>query len=175
MSWFKKSTRSLILTGLLAISSLGLASCTVQPLNSVNSPGSVSPSELAGVEIPEVTTRVAQQVRNHLIFGLNGGGQPSGATHVLKLNVSASKIDISVETSTQSPAASQVTVTAQYTLSENSNKQTIATGIRQAIASFDRTNQSFANQRAERDAENRAAKEVAEQLRLIIAATLAGK
>jgi len=175
MLWFNHSSRSALLAGLLAIAAAGMSGCTVQPLNSVESSGSVAPSELSGVDISEVNTRIGQQVRNHLIFGLNGGGHPTGATHSLKLRVTTSTTDIAIVTTTTSPTASQVTVTTNYTLSENSSKETIATGVRQAIASFDRTNQSFANQRAQRDAENRAAKEVAEQLRLVIAATIAGR
>lgn len=175
MLWFNHSSRFALLAGLLAIASTGISGCTVQPLNSVESSGSVTPSELSGIDILEVNTRTGQQVRNHLVFGLNGGGHPTGATHSLKLGVTTSTADIAFVTATTSPTAAQVTVTAQYTLRESSSKETIATGVRQAIASFDRTNQSFANQRAQRDAENRAAKEVAEQLRLVIAATIAGR
>ncbi len=175
MSWFKQGSRTLILAGFLSVASLGISSCTVQPLNSVETGGSVAPSELSAVNVKEVSNRVGQQVRNYLIFGLTGGGHPENATHQLSLDVTANTVNISVVTSTAAPTAAQVTVTARYRLTDNSGKETIATGIRQAIASYDRTNQSFANQRAERDAENRAAKEVAEQLRLVIAATLAGQ
>ena len=45
----------------------------------------------------------------------------------------------------------------------------IAAGKRNVSASFDRPRQEFARLRAERDAENRAARELAELLRLAIA------
>ena len=122
------------------------------------------------VEVLEVTNRVGQQVRNKLIFALNGGKEPIGAAHSLKLIAVANKAAISVVTSTKAPTAAQVTVSVIYTLKEKTKGEIIATGTRQAIASYDRTNQSFANQRAERDAEDRAANEVAEQLRLLISA-----
>ncbi len=174
MSWFNQRTGSTLIASILIATSLGFSGCTIQPLNAVKPESSLTPvSRLSGIEIPEVSTRVGQQVRNQLIFGLNGGAQPTGETHTLTLRVTANKATIAVVTSTQAPTAAQVTVTANYTFTKKPGNEVLATGIRQAIASYDRTNQSFANQRAERDAENRAAKEVAEQLRLVISATLA--
>ncbi len=175
MSWFDQYTKPLVLVGLLALTSFSVSACQVQPLNAEKPGTTATRSELSGVDILEVDTRVGQQVRNHLIFGLNGGGRPEGATHTLKLDIKSVRTNISIVTSTQAPTAAQVMVTASYTLNDKANNVTLATGIRQAVASYDRTNQSFANQRAERDAENRAAREVAEQLRLAIAAALAGQ
>jgi len=52
------------------------------------------------------------------------------------------------------------------------SKQIIHRGSRFASAAYDKTSQSFASERAQRDAENRAAREVAEQLRFAIASDL---
>jgi LPS-assembly lipoprotein len=65
-----------------------------------------------------------------------------------------------------------VTVTASYILIDTDNQKRIASGSRKASAYFDRTSQIFANQRAVRDAENRAGREVAEKLRFAIASDL---
>lgn len=175
MSWFNrliKPTQTLITSTLVV---LALSSCTLQPLNSTKPDAALAPTALSNIEILSVNNRVGQQVRNQLIFALNGGKEPVGAVHSLKLIVVARKAALSVVTSTKAPTAAQVTVSTIYTLKQKADGEIIATGTRQAIASYDRTNQSFANQRAERDAENRAANEVAEQLRLIIAATLANQ
>lgn len=175
MLWFSqfiKPTQVLVVSTTVA---LALSSCTVQPLNSTKPSAALAPTALSNIEILSVSNRVGQQVRNQLIFALNGGKEPLGAVHSLKLIVVARKAAISVVTSTKAPTAAQVTVSAIYTLRQKAGGEIIATGTRQAIASYDRTKQSFANQRAERDAENRAANEVAEQLRLLIAATLANQ
>ena len=160
MSWFSKICKSTRILASLAIAALVLSSCTIQPLNSAKPDAALVPTAFSNIEILDVNNRVGQQVRNRLIFALNGGKEPAGAVHSLKLVVVARKAAISVVTSTKAPTAAQVTVLVTYTLKQKADGETIATGIRQAIASYDRTNQSFANQRAERDAEDRAANEV---------------
>ncbi len=175
MLWFSQIAQKAKLATLIGVAMFVLSSCTVQPLNATKPGAALTPSRLSGVEVFEVSNRVGQQVRNNLIFSLNGGGSPSGATHSLSLAVTANKAAISVQTSTRAPTAAQITVSANYTLRDKATGDIIASGQRHAIASYDRTNQSFANQRAERDAEDRAANEVAEQLRLVIAATLANQ
>jgi LPS-assembly lipoprotein len=173
MSWFSQFHKSIWVLTISVIAAMVLSSCAVQPLNSAKPGAALAPTTFSNIEIFDVSNRVGQQVRNRLIFALNGGKEPVGAAHSLKLIVVTRTVDISIVTSTKAPTAAQVTVSAIYTLRQKSNGEIIATGTRNAIASFDRTNQSFANQRAERDAEDRAANEVAEQLRLLIAATLA--
>ena len=159
------------LIGLVTI--MLIAGCTVEPLNpkiaATSGDPDVASNQLSNVEIKEVSTRVAQQVRNQLIFGLNGGGKPASPDYSVGLTVTSSAVDLVVLTQTKSPTAAQVTVTASYIIRDAKTEEVIGTGTRSAIASYDRTSQSFANQRAERDAENRAAKEVAEILKFTIA------
>lgn len=172
MLWSKKVAKYLLKLPALAIILLAISGCTVQPLNAVKPNAALAPDSLSNVEILNVTNRVGQQVRNKLIFALNGGKQSIGSIYSLKIVAIARKAAISVVSSTKAPTAAQITVSVNYTLKRKTNSEIIATGTRQAIATYDRTNQSFANQRAERDAEDRAANEVAEQLRLLISTTL---
>ncbi|MEM7301377.1 MAG: LPS assembly lipoprotein LptE [Pseudomonadota bacterium] len=166
-------SRQFAATSLALMGFLAVAGCTVEPLNpKVNSssgPG-VATNKLSNVEISPVSTRVAQQVRNQLVFSINGGGEPANTDYSVTLNVTSFSQDLSVLTQTQSPTSAQVTVTASYTVRSSSEGRIIGSGTRRAIASYDRTTQSFANQRAERDAENRAAKELAQLLQYAIAA-----
>lgn len=159
----------------LAFVALGAAGCQFQPLYSSNS-GTTGPSgvALSQVSVSEVDTREAQQVRNHLIFLLSGGASPVNPSHDVKLRVSSSTTNLAgaIQSRTSSQignTAGSVQVTASYEVHDRSRNEIIARGTRQASAAFDQTSQSFANQRAERDAENRAAKALAEQLRLAIA------
>ena len=69
------------------------------------------------------------------------------------------------------PTAAIETVRASYTLVD-SNGTVVATGNRQFAASYDVPRQEFAAVRAQLDAENRAARELAELLRLAIAQDL---
>ncbi len=113
------------LSGLAA--GLVLASgCTVRPLysNAPLSPGShtSAQAELASIAVKPVTTRYAQQVRNHLIFALNGGAEQTTApVYSLTLGVTErveSAAVVQVATDQDQPTAGSVILTANYTLTD---------------------------------------------------------
>lgn len=173
---FVKST----MVAAASILALSLSSCTFQPL--YNSPDASVGSNnitLSNISVAEVDTREAQQVRNHLIFLLSGGITPTQPAHEVRLRVS--KINRTLAGGitgapnsgiTAGKTAGSVVVTVSYDIVDLSKKVPIATGRRTASAAYDRTSQSFANERAERDATNRAAKEAAELVRLSISSDL---
>lgn len=147
-----------------------LSACTFQPMH--GSTGAVSDTSLSNVGVQEVDTRVGQQVRNHLLFLLKGGQDYSQDLYEARLLVSSSTRQTSVQPGVRGTTAGYVVVTASYALINAQTGKRVAGGSRNGFASFDRTTQNFANERAERDAENRAGKAVAEQLRLAIASDL---
>jgi LPS-assembly lipoprotein len=164
--------RSAALAGLILASA-----CTVQPLYS-DRPLSTSAvagttAQLSSISVKPATTRYAQQVRNHLIFLFNGGkGEPANPVYELdlsitRLNEPSAIIQIADE---DQPTAGTITLISSYRLTKTG--QVIATGRRQVAAQFDVPVQEFAHLRAEHDAENRAARELAELLRLAVAQDL---
>jgi LPS-assembly lipoprotein len=158
------------------LTGLALAGCTVQPLYAPQpQPGAVQTPALASVSVKPVNGRVGQKLRNHLIFILNNGsGLPANPAYDLVLDVQSESRNaavVQVSTSDGEPTARTITVTASYKLSRADG--TLLSGRRTAAAaSYDVSLQEFANTRAARDAENRAAREAAEQLRALIAADL---
>lgn len=163
------------------IGSLALVSaCTVRPLysNAPLSPGSnaTANSELASIAVKPVKTRYAQQVRNNLIFGFGrGAGEPASPLYSLDLTVTEaveSSALVQVQTDQDEPTAGSVTLTASYSLTDMKTGAVITVGKRAITSSFDRPRQEFASYRAQIDAENRAARELAEALQLSIAQDL---
>ena len=163
------------------VGSLALVSaCTVRPLysNAPLSPGSnaTANSELASIAIKPVKTRYAQQVRNNLIFGFGrGAGEPASPVYSLDLTVTEaveSSALVQVQTDQDEPTAGSVTLTASYTLTDMQTGAVVTVGKRAITSSFDRPRQEFASYRAQIDAENRAARELAEALQLSIAQDL---
>jgi LPS-assembly lipoprotein len=148
----------------------------VQPLYAPTvSPGISSPAPLGSIHVAEVDNRVGQQLRNHLIFLLNGGsGQPANPEYELGIKVATdNKSALAIQTTTaDEPTAKKVTVTANYKLNRVSDDAVLSNRRARATASYDVSDQEFANIRAERDAEDRAARDVAERLRALIAADL---
>ena len=147
------------------------AGCQVRPLHST-APSSQRVS--ASVSVSEAEDRVEQRVRNELVFLLSGGaGEPATATYHLELNVASREFDVLVSSSDDVARAGRVVMTADYNLARSDSGETIRSGRRQIVALVDFPVQEFAKLRAIRDAENRAARELAELLSADIAAALA--
>jgi LPS-assembly lipoprotein len=172
--------RPVALAAAIALAALASA-CTVRPLYSnapLSSASSVSAqAELASIAIKPVTTRYAQQVRNHLIFAFTGGGERTATpAYSLDLNVSEaleSAAAVQVATDVDQPTAGTVRLTANYRLTDIETGKVVARGRRTMAASYDKPPQEFASYRAQIDAENRAARELAQLLNLAIAQDLA--
>ena len=160
----------------LAASLALAAGCTVRPLYSnaeLDTSGVLAASaRLQSIAIDPVNTRYGQQLRNDLIFLLNGGsGQPADPKYRMALNASILVINeavVQVDNENR-PTAAVLHMTGSYSLIDQATGQTVATGSRTIPASYDQPSQEFANLRARRDAEDRAARELAELLRLDIA------
>lgn len=149
-----------------------LAGCQFQPLHGSSSSASLAAGGLSNVGVSQVDSRVGQQVRNHLLFLLNGGNGSAQKTHEARIRVTFDNKLLAAIPGVRDSTSGTVTVTVSYDLVDTSTGEAISSGTRKAVASYDRTGQVFANERAERDAENRAAKEAAEALRLAIASDL---
>jgi LPS-assembly lipoprotein len=172
-------TRRLAAVSLLSAGLVAISACTVQPLYSdraVTNPtvtGSIG-SELAAISIKPAANRVGQEVRNDLLFLFYGGNAaPAAPRYTLTLSVSAySEASATIQVNTvNEPTAAIETVRASYKLVDSTGKP-VSSGNRQFSASYDVPRQEFAAYRAQRDAENRAARELAELLRLAIAQDL---
>ncbi|MER8951780.1 LPS assembly lipoprotein LptE [Mesorhizobium sp. M0833] len=173
------TVRRIVLCGLLASVTL-VSACTVRPLYSsaplVAGSQVGAAAELASISVKPVKTRYAQQVRNNLIFALGqGAGEPASPVYSLDLGVSELVESAAIEqvtTDEDEPTAGTVTLTANYVLSDAKTGTVIARGKRTIPSSYDRPRQEFASYRAQIDAENRAARELADVLRLSIAQDL---
>jgi LPS-assembly lipoprotein len=169
-----------VAAGFVVASAMALSACTVQPLYS-GATASFAPGQpsarVASISVKEVATRPAQEVRNHLIFGFNGGaGQPAAPRYLMELDVRATDNETAtVQRSRRDnePSAGVIKLTGSYKLVDPVTTEVVATGTRSATAAFDRPVQLFAEARAARDAENRAARELAAFLQLAVMQDLA--
>ena len=146
---------------------LGLSACGFAPLYG----GTGAGLERGSVLVEPVDERVAQRVRNALIEDL--GAPRRSDPLVLSLDV-ATTIDLSLtDVGVNRTTAGTAIVTTRYRLSDV-NGTLLREGRERAAADFDAPQQELARQRAIRDAENRAAREAANQIRLAIAPVVAG-
>lgn len=159
----------------VAMVMLGLAgACTVRPvyMQVANSPKVAA--DLSAIAVDSVGERVAQQVRNNLIVAFTGGRAPPPALYTLSLAVATSEERLGFERDETAPAY-QITVTVRYELTEIASGRSVVRTIGRGVASYDRSNQNFANVRARLDAEDRAALAAAEEIQLRLAVEIASQ
>jgi LPS-assembly lipoprotein len=170
---FQQPARALIrLVAVLALS-LPLAGCFKPMYASLDDGASPVIEELSRVNVAPIGERVGQRVRNELIYSFSGG---EAADLPYKLVVT---LKHHVEDSVIQPTGEAITKTyelrANFTLIEVENGKVLYGGSTLSRAAFDRTTQLFANQRAELDAEERAARTVAENVKTRVAAYFASR
>jgi LPS-assembly lipoprotein len=155
-----------------------VAGCQVRPLYS-DGPAGKPAQALASISISEAKDRTEQRVRNALIFLTSGGkGEPASPQYRLALSVDEQTTGVlynerNNDKDSDTASAGRVVVTADYNLTRVDTGTTVKSGHRSAIALVDFPVQEFAKLRAIRDAENRAARELAEIIRADLAAALA--
>lgn len=164
----------------LAAAALALGACQVRPLYLDQSPGRAdAPSpvpQLRAIAIDPPRDRVEQVLRNELAFLFRGdGGRVVDPRYRLRLITTVARNTLAVELEEDLPSAIFLNVTATFILSEVEPERTLLTGTARAGASYDFSSQRFANVRAERDAETRAAETVAEQINARIASYFAAR
>ena len=164
---------------LAAAVSLGVSAC-FRPLYGPTATGEPLKDVLAAIEVEKVATRtnrerIGHYLRSELIFDLDGSGEPSPKRYKLALLVRDGFAAPIVDSATGRAVLGIVTTDVDYTLTNLDGSQTITKGTATASASYERTAQRFADVRAARDAEIRAAKLLAEQIRTRLAAALVSR
>ena len=162
--------RSVLAAAFLAAPLL-LAGCQVTPLYA-DRPAAEN-TMLSAIFIEEVDDRVAQQLRNELIFLFNGGqNQPVAPRYRLVLEVEKSTMPILLDPQTGEATGQNLELIGRYLLLDAKTGEQLLALAERVTTTYDRFEQGFADLRAERDAENRAAKELAERIRANLALAL---
>ncbi|MEH6726252.1 MAG: LPS assembly lipoprotein LptE [Hyphomicrobiales bacterium] len=164
MQW----TLRILKTPALAVILLGLltAACNVRPVYGPNGGYGIDKvsSELAAIGIDPAKGRVSQELRNRLIFTFNHGRSVAEKRYQMSYTLAESDDAIAIEERSGAPSSYRLTVIVQYRVVDPVANTVITAGTVRASASYDRSSQSFANIRARRDAENRAANSAADEI-----------
>jgi LPS-assembly lipoprotein len=159
-----------VVAGLLAVA---LGACQFQPMYAQTPLFGTGPSlrdSLRDVEVAAIDGRIGNELRNDLIFELTGGnGNPVGAPYRLTLVADVSSLNPVIDRQSGRPVVQMISFDVSYRLHDVVSDRIVLNEHALARVSLDRSQQRFANLRAVRDAENRAAKVVAEQIRSRIA------
>jgi LPS-assembly lipoprotein len=169
MSWFN-------LIRFAAVAGLaGLTAGCFQPLYGTNAAGGprivdkMSAVEVAPINAPNGTrlSRVGGEVRNELMYELTGGGTVATAAYRLDIRLTASNRMVIVDVDTARPDQENYGIDATYTLIEVGTGRKVVNGATFSRVSYNIPGQEqrFIGDRGLRDAENRAAKVIADNIR----------
>lgn len=161
--------QALALIGSALLAAPLISAC--QPLYGSTASGARLKDVMAGIDITPIPGRVGQRLRNELIFTSTGGGHAGESRYRLDITVRESVTSTLVNT-TGDAAGEIFVLEADYSLVNISDNVAVFRGRGVGRASFDRFNPIFANVRAQIDAENRAARTVAEAIRVGVASYL---
>ncbi len=166
--------RRSLLAAMLTIAAL--AGGCFQPLYSDYTASTVGGSvktALRGIEIPEIKGLIGHYFRNELVYELDGSGEPD-ASKTLKLEaVTGESVEIVTVDYANGRADSAVLVaTVTWKLTRKGGNEVVSSGTNSVRVPYERSSQRFATVRAARDAQVRAAKNLATIVRGQIAADL---
>ncbi|MEA2875924.1 MAG: LPS-assembly lipoprotein [Hyphomicrobiales bacterium] len=173
--WWRNPIRS---GAVIALGALN-AAC-FQPLYASRSVAGGTPlgTQLAQVQVERVDapngapeSRVATELQNALDFEMSGGGGLISPTHRLKVRMTVGRSSIISDITTGRVMAEITGIDTTFTLTELATGKAVMSGRTFARVSSDYPGQQqrFARVRARLDAENRAAKVIAENVRTRVA------
>lgn len=162
-----------------------LSGCQVRPLYGTGSgdfgstPSPVA-AELAAIDIDSISSRYANDdaarvLYNELTFNFERGAGSGEKRYRLKVLMDVSSAEVGVERFADVPSAFTTTMNSTFVLSDIQTDETLMTGKSFRSASYDFSDQRFANKRAFRDAQERVAKSVADDISARVAGYFASK
>ena len=175
--WWRKHDTAVRLTRLaVALGAASLLAGCFEPLygSRPSVDGESVHDKLAEVQLAPIPTRqgtpqarIAVGMHNALQFDLNGGAAPAAPTHRLEVNVTTTGFTAIVDVASGRPTAQVGGVATSYQLVEIATGKVVLKDAASANVDYDPpgSEQRFAVQRAQRDAEDRAIQMTAEAIR----------
>jgi LPS-assembly lipoprotein len=158
--------------GLAAGLALLLGAC-LQPMNHLQVASTPSARvALSQVGLGRVEGYLGFILQTELEYLLSGDGRPGPRRYVLDVNLRESQTEAIVDSVTGRTETANLFVEAEYVLKDSQSGAILTKGRTFANAFYDRSSQFFSASRARRDAEERAAKLLAERLRSIVIVAL---
>lgn len=168
-----------------AVAALTLGGCQIRPLYGTNAgdftgePTSVA-TELAAIELEDISSQFSNEdasrvLYNELTFRFERGAASPPKKYKLRVLMDVHNSEVGVERFADVPSAYTTTMNTTFVLSDKATGETLMTGRAFKSASYDFSNQRFANQRAYRDSQERVSKAIANDIATRIAGYLSSQ
>ena len=152
---------------------IGLGACGYQPLYGTSATGSRVTSQLSSVVVEPQNTRTGQLIRNEVLSSI-GNNDSKNSMYRLAFTSSAND-ENTVKTFGSDTLRKSYQLNVKYTLANTSNGKIVHKGNTFAHVSYDKTAAPFSDYQAQISAQERAAKEVGNDIRTRLAAYFATK
>ncbi len=162
MWWSRRIFLALMLLALAP----GLAGCGFKPLYG-RQDGDVTVQEFSQIVFGQPEDRVTQQVRNHLLDMVTPLGVPQQPLYRLELKVTETVSSVLV-TRTDEVTRNNLNLQTLYRLLDYRTGTVLYQGQVSSLVSYNLVRADYANLVSERDARSRAARDNAEQLRIVL-------
>jgi len=141
--------------------------CGFRPLYGSKSLGAVD-SELAHVKIGIVPNRVGQQLHNYLLDRLNRKGRPKEPLYLLSIDIKIEKVRQAFEPDGTATRIKLI-FTADFKLQEIATEEILLKNWARSVNSYNIVTSAISTRSAELDATDRAARDVSEKIRALLA------
>ncbi len=162
--------RALLRLAATAVIPLAVSACFRPLYGSVGDGGAPVSAEFSAIQIDGLSGFLGHELRNELVFMLRGGSEP--ATPRYRLDITSSEVETKPITDQQlgRSEAGILSFTVAFSLFSLADKKVLTSGRILAPIPYDRGNEPYATLRAQRDARQRGARLLAEQMRGQLAA-----
>jgi LPS-assembly lipoprotein len=156
---------------IMAATLAGCGSSGFQPLYGPGLTGESVRGKLAGVDFAPIPGRVGQRIRNELVFDRSAVGEAAPSTKRVEIKLTESLITTLADAKGDS-AGQTYQVEAVYRIVDVASKKVETEGRSVARANFERFESIYSNVRGREDAENRAARIIASDVKTRVAVHL---
>lgn len=150
-----------------AAATVGLAACGFEPLYARRVAADVD-EDLARIKVEVIPQRVGQQVHNYLLDRLNRRGRPLSPLYSLDVDLAMARVVLDVEKD-ETVTRAKLVLTANIELVEIETGETLLRRAARSANSYNIVNSALATRSAELDAIDRAAREVSDEIRTVLA------
>ncbi|HAJ46821.1 MAG TPA: hypothetical protein DCL54_09610 [Alphaproteobacteria bacterium] len=149
----------------LSACALVLSACGFRPLYATESTPAGVATYFGQIYVEEMTGRTGLVLRNQLMDAFTPLGTPGASAFRLTVKLEEKREGLAIQENTEITRYNY-TLIARFELRDSQTEQVLNTGTSRAIAGYNVVNSQFATQTALRDAEERAARELGEDIRL---------
>lgn len=153
--------------GAIGSALLLLSACGFRPLYGRKSLGEVD-AQLAQIKIGIIPDRVGQQLHNYLLDRLNRKGRPASPEYLLSVDVNVDIVRQAFELD-ETATRAKLVFTAEFELRDFTTEKVLLKNFARSVTSYNIVTSAIATRSAELDAKDRAAREVSEEIRTLLA------